>query len=118
MQAGIVKQSYPRSIVDVSLSSLYRIENTPYFANSFWCDKKRRTVTTSTSATFTAPAAGNEGCCMDVINVGAQNITLDQNADFLSAGGADVVLGANDTVRVCSTGASGHWYQIGATGNN
>jgi len=75
-------------------------------------------VTTSTSATFTAPAAGNEGCCMDVINVGAQNITLDQNADFLSAGGADVVLGANDTARVCSTGASGHWYQIGDTGNN
>lgn len=75
-------------------------------------------VTTDTTNTFTAPAAGNRGCCMSVINIGSNAITLDNNALFVSAGAADVVLGAGDTVRVCSTGASGAWYQIGATGNN
>jgi hypothetical protein len=75
-------------------------------------------VTTDTTNTFTAPAAANDGCCMDVVNIGAENITLDNNANFVSAGAADVVLGAGDTLRVCSTGASGKWYQIGATGNN
>lgn len=73
-------------------------------------------VTTDTTNTFTAPATANEGCCMDVANVGGNDITLDNNALFASAGGADVVLGANDTVRVCSSGAA--WFQIGATGNN
>ena len=76
------------------------------------------TVTTDTTDTFTAPAAANEGCCMDVANVGSNAITLDNNALFASAGAADVVLGANDTVRVCSSGASGVWFQIGATGDN
>lgn len=75
-------------------------------------------VTTATDNTFTAPGATNAGCCMDVINTGAQNITLDNNANFVSAGAADVVLGAGDTVRVCSTGASGKWYQIGPKGDN
>lgn len=75
-------------------------------------------VTTDTTNTFTAPAAANDGCCMDVVNIGAENITLDNNANFVSAGAADVVLGAGDTLRVCSTGASGKWYQIGSTGNN
>lgn len=75
-------------------------------------------VTTNTTNTFTAPAAANAGCCMDVINVGSNAITLDTNVLFISAGGANVVLGEGDTVRVCSTGASGKWYQIGATGNN
>ncbi len=75
-------------------------------------------VTTNTTNTFTAPATANAGCCMDVINVGANAITLDNNANFVSAGAADVVLGAGDTVRVCSTGDSGKWYQIGATGDN
>jgi phage-related minor tail protein len=75
-------------------------------------------VTTNTTNTFTAPAAANSGCCMDVINVGANAITLDNNTNFVSAGAGNVVLGAGDTVRVCSTGASGKWYQIGATGNN
>lgn len=69
-------------------------------------------VTTDTTNTFTAPAAGNKGCCMDVINVGSNNITLDNNANFVSFGGADVVLTANDAVRVCEyNGASGKWYQ-------
>ena len=73
--------------------------------------------TTSLTDTFTAPAAANTGCCMDVINIDtADTITLDQNAKFLSAGGADVALGPNDTARVCSNGTS--WFQVGATGNN
>ncbi|HMN67116.1 MAG TPA: discoidin domain-containing protein [Bdellovibrionales bacterium] len=72
--------------------------------------------TTSTSNTFTAPAGANAGCCMDVINVGSFNITLDNNSNFYSAGAANVVLGARDTVRVCSDGTA--WTQIGATGNN
>lgn len=76
------------------------------------------TVTTDTTNTFTAPAAGNARCCMDVINTGANQITLDANANFKSAGAVDVVLGTTDTVRVCSSGASGAWYQVGATGNN
>lgn len=75
-------------------------------------------VTTDTTNTFTAPAAANEGCCMDVLNVGANAITLDNNALTLTNGAADVVLGANDSAKFCSTGASGAWYQIGATGNN
>lgn len=75
-------------------------------------------VTTDTTNTFTAPASTNAGCCMMVANVGANNITLDNNANFVSAGAADVILGAGDTVEVCSTGASGKWYQIGGTGNN
>lgn len=69
-------------------------------------------VTTDTTNTFTAPAAGNKGCCMDVVNVGAQNITLDNNANFVSQGAADVVMTGNDAVRVCSTGSGGKWYQI------
>jgi hypothetical protein len=54
---------------------------------------------------------------MDVVNIGAENITLDNNANFVSAGAADVVLGAGDTLRVCSTGASGKWYQISGSNN-
>lgn len=76
-------------------------------------------VTTDTTNTFTAPAAANAGCCMDVVNMNAADaITLDNNASFKSAGAADVVLGAYDTVRVCSTGGSGVWLQVAATGNN
>lgn len=74
-------------------------------------------VTTSTTNTFTAPATGkgaNEGCIMHVCNVGAQNITLDNNANFKSAGGSDVVVTADDCVMVGSTGASGVWYQLTA----
>lgn len=70
-------------------------------------------VTTSTTNTFTAPAAANAGCCMDVVNTGATNtITLDNNTNFISAGGADVSLTAKDIVRVCSDGTN--WYQVSA----
>ena len=75
-------------------------------------------VTTGTTDTFTAPAAANAGCIMDIVNVGGSAITLDNNANFFSAGAADVVLGSSDTVRVGSTGGSGYWYQISGTGNN
>ena len=73
-------------------------------------------VTTDTTNTFTAPAAANTGCCMDVVNTGANAITLDANALFVSAGAVDVVLGAGDSCRVSSNGSK--WYQIGDTGNN
>lgn len=72
--------------------------------------------TTDTTNTFTAPAAANTGCLMDVVNVSTVVITLDYNILFNSAGAADVVLGSSDTVRVYSNGIA--WYQIGATGNN
>lgn len=68
-------------------------------------------VTTDTTNTFTAPGDANNGCCMDVVNNGANNITLDTNALFVSFGGFDVVLTANDAVRVCSDGSK--WYQTG-----
>lgn len=74
-------------------------------------------VTTAVDNTLTAPAASNLGCCMDIVNLNAaDSITLDVNANTILAGGANVVLGSGDTVRVCSNGSA--WYQIGATGNN
>lgn len=67
-------------------------------------------VTTNTTDTFTAPAAANTGCVLFVCNVGAENITLDNNAHFKSAGAADVVMTADDCVTVASNGTT--WYQI------
>lgn len=69
-------------------------------------------VTTSTTNTFTAPAAANSGCVMHVCNTGANTITLDNNANFFSTGASDVALGANDCILVGSTGASGAWYAL------
>lgn len=69
-------------------------------------------VTTDTTNTFTAPSASNNGCVMRVVNTGANNITLDNNANFKSAGGADVVMTADDVVTVGSNGAV--WYQLTA----
>ena len=66
-------------------------------------------VTTNTTDTFTAPAASYNGCCMDVVNVGSNNIILDVNAKFVTASGSNVTLGASDAVRVCATSAV--WYQ-------
>ena len=71
-------------------------------------------VTTDTTNTFTAPAAANKGCLMHVCNTGANNITLDTNANFKSAGAADVVMTQDDCVTVGSTGGSGVWYQLTA----
>lgn len=69
-------------------------------------------VTTATDHTFTAPAAANNGCVMIVCNTGSNNITLDNNAEFKSAGGADVVVTANDCLTVVSNGSA--WYQATA----
>jgi hypothetical protein len=71
-------------------------------------------VTTSTTNTFTSPATGNQSCIMFVCNTGSNNITLDNNSNFKSAGGADVVMTADDCVSVGSTGNGGVWYQLDA----
>jgi hypothetical protein len=68
-------------------------------------------VTTNTTDTFTAPAAANAGCVMDVCNTGATNaITLDKNTNFFTLAGADVVLLANTCVRVGNDGT--RWRQL------
>jgi hypothetical protein len=68
-------------------------------------------VTTGTTHTFTAPAAGNAGCCMFVVNVGVTNtITLDANGNFFSKSAGNVAVTANDAITVCSNGTA--WYQI------
>lgn len=70
-------------------------------------------IATNTTNTFTAPAASNVGCCMDiVVDRASLNITLDANANFDSAAGVDVVLTAKDSVRVCQT--SLYWAQVSA----
>lgn len=74
------------------------------------------TITTNTTNTFTAPAAANTGCCMDVINTGSNTITLDQNANFKTNGGTDKALAASNFIRVCSNGTA--WYQIGPLSAN
>lgn len=69
-------------------------------------------VTTGTTNTFTAPASSNAGCFMFIVNVGTSTITLDNNANFVSAGAADVAMTANDSVAVVSDGSA--WYQVSA----
>lgn len=70
-------------------------------------------VTTSTTDTFTAPATANKGCWMFVLNVGANAITLDNNAKFTSPGAADVVLAQNEGIIVISDGST-TWYAAAA----
>lgn len=67
-------------------------------------------VITSTSNTFTAPGVANIRCRMWVCNTGANDITLDNNANFKSAGGENVVLTADDCIAVYSTGSV--WRQL------
>ncbi len=73
-------------------------------------------VTTNTTNTFTSPTSSYDGCCMDVLNAGANNITLDANAKFKTAGAADQILGQYDMTRVCSDGTN--WYQAHAISAN
>jgi hypothetical protein len=68
--------------------------------------------TTSTTDTFTAPAAGNTGCFMFVVNTSTNVITLDSNTNFKSVGGADVALAAGNILGVASDGT--YWYQVTA----
>lgn len=76
-------------------------------------------VTTDTTNTFTAPAAANAGCVLNVCNENASDaITLDNNALFQSAAAGNVVVGALDCVQVVSSGGSGKWYQISALQDN
>lgn len=72
-------------------------------------------VTTDTTNTFTAPSADLSGCCMNVVNTGSNNITLDNNALFYSVGAADVVLGLADSAIVCTNGTV--WAQMGGSNN-
>lgn len=69
--------------------------------------------TTDTTNTFTAPAAGNAGCRLTIVNGGGGTITLDDNALFNVA--ANIVLGTGDSAEVISTGTA--WQLIGTHDN-
>lgn len=70
-------------------------------------------VTTNTTNTFTAPAAANKGCVLNVCNVNAADaITLDNNVLFQSAAAGDVALAGLECVLVGSDGAV--WRQLTA----
>jgi hypothetical protein len=114
---AVVQRMTPNGVVPLPLTPQTIAAGNTVIANA--CGGLKRVtavgaVTTSTSDTFTAPAASNAGCQMTVCNVGAQNITLDNNANFKSAGGVDVVLTPDDCVVVVSTGVAGVWYQVSA----
>lgn len=68
-------------------------------------------VTTSTTATFTAPDGTNNGCVMTVCNIGVTNtITLDRQAAFFTLAAADLALAANTCVLVGNDGVE--WRQL------
>ena len=69
-------------------------------------------VTTNTTNTITTPSAGNAGCLMLLCNVGAQAITLDHNANFLTSDGNDLELAATLCVPVGRVGTV--WRTVGA----
>lgn len=70
-------------------------------------------VTTDTTNTFTAPAAGNAGCLMLVCNMNASDaITLDVNALTKLVGGANVALAASACLAVGQDGTT--WRQLTA----
>ena len=71
--------------------------------------------TTSTTDTFTAPAAANAGCVLYVVNQGGGAITLDANAKFVCADAANKVLGTNDGVVIVNTGSA--WVCVGSSDN-
>jgi len=64
-----------------------------------------------TNNTFTAPTSAYEGCIMDIMNIGSNNIKLPANTLFATAADSDLLLTSSDTVRVGSNGES--WYQLG-----
>lgn len=71
--------------------------------------------TTSTSYTIDTVNSPKAGCVMDVVNVGTMVITLDDNASFVTFGGADIPLGTKHSMRVASMGS--YWVQIGTAQN-
>lgn len=78
-------------------------------------------VTTNTTNSIVLASSRAAGCCMHIINIdSADTITIDNNTNTFTAGGADVALGPGDTAVFCNDGVVGavKWYQVGATGNN
>lgn len=71
--------------------------------------------TSSTTNTFTAPAAGLNGCQLDLVNVGDFSIALDSNSLFFSSAVVSYALGASDTIRVVTDG--NFWFQAGSANN-
>jgi parallel beta-helix repeat protein len=73
-------------------------------------------ASTNATNTFTTPALGNDGCFMLVCNEDAvDTITLKDNANFVTAAGADIALTPDDCVAVASTGVGGAvdaWRQV------
>jgi hypothetical protein len=70
-------------------------------------------VTSSTTYTFASTAtASNLPCVMDVVNVGVGNITLDNNAGFMTMLNQDIVLKSTRTVQVIGLAGVG-WTQGG-----
>lgn len=67
-------------------------------------------VTTDTTNTFTAPAASNAGCAMDVCQITANSTTLDSNSNFSTWNGQNITLAVGQCVRVHSDGTT--WRQI------
>ena len=75
-------------------------------------------VTTNTTDTLTDIGAYATGCCVHLINVDATDtITLDNNAKFASAGGANVALGPKDTATACYYSTGTIWYQTAGSNN-
>lgn len=61
--------------------------------------------TSDTTNTFTAPSSSNAGCCMDVVNVGSNDILLDANTLFPVTSASALTLAQNGSIRVCSDGS-------------
>ena len=66
-------------------------------------------VSTDTTNAFTAPAAGNTGCVMNVCNTGANTITIKHSTNSKTTTGGDLALAQNGCVDYLSTGT--FWFQ-------
>lgn len=75
-------------------------------------------VTTDLTDSIGTPSSLNQGCVMDIVNVGTMVITIDANADFFAAaanGATDVILGTKHSARVASMGT--YWVLVGSPNN-
>lgn len=70
-------------------------------------------ITTDTTTTIAALGAGSaqRTCNMDICNLGSNNITLDNNANFIAGG--DIVMTPNDCIRVATFNGT-NWLAITA----